>query len=74
MKGLTWQIAADGTVRFRTDRGEFPIWLEPKQAEQLGRDLRASQQNDDPDCPQPHASNHGEITSMSAPKPRRSTL
>jgi hypothetical protein len=38
VKGLTWQIAADGAVRFRTERGEFPIWLDAEQAEQLGRD------------------------------------
>jgi hypothetical protein len=72
VKGLTWQIAADGAVRFRTERGEFPIWLDAEQAEQLGRDFRANQRDDDPDyLPWPHASNHGDITEMPAPKPRR---
>jgi hypothetical protein len=62
---LTWQIVADGTVRFRTA-------IDSEQAEQLGCDLRASQRDDDPDyLPWPHASNHGEITDMPAPKPRR---
>ena len=43
MTGLTWRIAADGTVRFRTERGEFPTWLDPDQAEQLVSDLRQRQ-------------------------------
>lgn len=43
MTGLTWRIAADGTVRFRTERGEFPTWLDPEQAEQLVSDLRQRQ-------------------------------
>jgi len=66
VKGLTWRIAADGTVRFRTERGELPTWLDPEQAEQLVSDLRQRQtwQPDPEYVPQPHTSDGGVITTM----------
>jgi hypothetical protein len=74
VKGLTWQIAADGIVRFRTERGEFRTWLDPEQAEQLVSDLRQRQtwQPDPEYVPQPcerwRRDHHHEEQSVMSPR------